>query len=72
MKGILSLSWGDITKAIVLAVVVFGLAYLNQVYNILGSISPEIQASLIAGASYLLKNFFTTNSGKIGGVIPTE
>lgn len=67
-----TLSWGDIVKAIVLAVVVFGLAWLNNTYNILDGVSVEIKTSLLAGLSYLLKNFFTTDSGKVADIIPTE
>lgn len=71
-SGIFSLSWGDLLKAIILGVVVFGLAWLNNTYRILDGVSPEIRTSLLAGISYLIKNFFTNNSGKVAGIIPTE
>lgn len=71
-SGILKLEWSDIIKALILGVIVLGVVYLNQTFNLLDGISPEIKASLLAGISYLLKNLFTSDKGNVLGVIPTK
>lgn len=71
MSKIFSLNVSDFVKGLVVAI--FG-AVLNLLYTMLGNGFSSIdwksvaQTAILAGISYLMKNYFTDSEGKIVGI----
>ena len=71
MSTLFKLDLKDLAKGLVVAVLSAILTGLYQALNAQAIIDPK-QLLLIgatAGVGYLIKNFFTDSSGKLGGVL---
>lgn len=69
MNGLLQLSWSDIFKGVVTAIIVVGLTWLVQFYKIDFSWIPlEWKAGLITFVGYLIKGLSTTDKGNVLGI----
>lgn len=70
IKSMFTLGWNDFGKGLVVAFLGGALMVLQQELTAHIIIwTSVLDAGLISGVGYLIKNFFTDSQGKFGGII---